>query len=130
MITMMDNSDAKISMIRLSPKPRFLITSACSVATFSSILSPSAMSPTNAPTDLKNAFMIVTLLATRYSASPSRIRIRRITSNRISSRMSILSEQNPITKNNTTKEEPTATKTGSNPSMTSHGLPSLKAVGD
>ena len=130
MITMMDNSDAKISMIRLSPKPRFLITSACSVATFSSILSPSAMSPTNAPTDWKNAFMIVTLLATRYSASPSLIRIRRITSNRISSRMSMLSEQKPITKNSTTKEEPTATKTGSSPSMTSHGFPSLKAVGD
>ena len=46
------------------------------------------------------------------------------------SRMSMLSEQKPITKNSTTKEEPTATKTGSSPSMTSHGFPSLKAVGD
>ena len=35
-----------------------------------------------------------------------------------------------ITKNSTTREEPTATKTGSIPSMTAQGPPPLKLTGD
>ena len=65
--------------------------------------------------EVKNAFMIVTLFATNHSASPSRISIRNIDSNLISSLTSMLSEQKPITKNSTTRDEPTATKTGSIP---------------
>lgn len=75
------------------------------------------------------SFMIVTLFATNHSASPSRISIRRIDSNLISSLTSMLSEQKPITKNSTTRDEPTATKTGSTPSMTAQGPPPLKLTG-
>ena len=82
------------------------------------------------PMEVKNAFMIVTLFATNHSASPSRISIRNIDSNLISSFTSMLSEQKPITKNSTTREEPTATKTGSIPSMTAQGPPPLKLTGD
>lgn len=65
--------------------------------------------------EVKNAFMIVTLFATNHSASPSQISIRNIDSNLISSLTSMLSEQKPITKNSTTRDEPTATKIGSIP---------------
>ena len=94
------------------------------------VIFPALSSPTRFPMEVKKAFIIVTLFATIYSASPRRIKIRRITSNLISSRMSILSEQNPITKNRTTREEPTATNMGSMPAMTFHGPPPLNASGD
>ena len=79
--------------------------------------------------EVKNAFIIVTLFATNHSASPNRISIRNIDSNLISSLTSMLSEQKPITKNSTTRDEPTATKTGSIPSMTAQGPPPLKLTG-
>ena len=56
--------------------------------------------------------------------------IRSITSNLISSLISILSLQKPMTKNSTTSEEPTATNIGSMPAITAHGPPPLKFTGD
>lgn len=47
-------------------------------------------------------------MKSKSAASPSRISIRRIDSNLISSFTSMLSEQKPITKNSTTRDEPTA----------------------
>ena len=126
----MDNNAASISIIRLSPNPRFLIMSACVLSMVSVVFVPDDSRFTKFPMDVKNAFIIVTLFATNHSASANRISIRRMTSNLISSLISTLSEQNPITKNNTTKEDPTATKIGSIPSITAHGPPPLKSTGD
>ena len=129
-ITMMDKSAAKINIIRLSPKPSPLIISACSALMVNVVLSPADKSPTSLPTDVKKARIIVTFFVTSHSAIPSRINIRRIDSNRSSSLTSTLSEQKPITKNKTTKDDPTATKVGSISIMTFHGPPPLKVVGD
>ena len=127
---MMDNKAARMSITRLSPNPRFLMTSACVLSMLSVTVVPAVIRFTRFPMDVKNAFIIVTLFATNHSASPNRISIRRIASNRISSFTSTLSEQKPMTKNNTTREEPTATKIGSIPSMIAHGPPPLKFTGD
>ena len=129
-IMMIASSAVRISITRLSPNPSSLITSACALSMASCVVVPAEISPTRFPMEVKNAFIIVTLLATNHSASPNRISIRRIDSNLISSFTSILSEQKPITKNSTTREEPTATKIGSIPSMTAHGPPPLKLTGD
>ncbi len=127
---MIAKSAAKISMTRLSPKPSPEITSACVSSISSTGMVPGVKSPTRFPMDVKNAFMIVTLLVTNHSASARRISIRRITSKRISSLTSILSEQKPMTKNSTTNDDPTATKIGSMLSMTAQGPPFLKLTGD
>ena len=129
-MTMMDNKAARMSITRLSPNPRFLMTSAWVLSMVSVTVVPAVIRFTRLPMDVKNAFIIVTLFATNHSASPNRISIRRIASNRISSFTSTLSEQKPMTKNNTTREEPTATKIGSIPSMIAHGPPPLKFTGD
>ena len=60
----------------------------------------------------------------------TRIHIRRIASNRISSRISTDSAQNPMTKKRTTRAEPIPTKRGSIPSMILQGPPPLNPVGD
>ena len=106
------------------------LISACVLSIASCVVVPADISPTRFPMEVKNAFMIVTLFATNHSASPSRISILRIDSNLISSFTSMLSEQKPITKNSTTRDEPTATKTGSIPSITAQGPPPLKLTGD
>ena len=116
-IMMIASSAVRISITRLSPNPSPLMTSACALSMASCVVVPAEISPTRFPMEVKNAFIIVTLLATNHSASPNRISIRRIDSNLISSFTSILSEQKPITKNSTTREEPTATKIGSIPSI-------------
>ena len=126
----MERSAAKISMIRLSPNPKFLMISACVLLMDNVDVVPAESKLTQFPMDVKNAFIIVTQFATKYSESASLISILSITSNRISSLISTLSEQKPITKNNTTSDEPTATKIGCMPSTTAHGPPPLKSTGD
>ena len=126
----MESSAANINMTRLSPNPKFLITSACALSILSVVVVPAVSRLTRFPMEVKNAFIIVTLFATNHSASPTRISILRITSNRISSFTSTLSEQKPITKNKTTRDEPTATKIGSIPSIIAQGPPPLKLTGD
>ena len=129
-MTMTLSSAASISMISPSPNPKSFMTSACALSMVSVVYPPADSAFTRFPIVLKNAFMIVTLFATSHSEIPSRISIRRITSKRISSRTSTLSAQNPITKNSTTREEPTATKIGSTLSTNAHGPPPLKFTGD
>ena len=129
-IMMIASKAVSISITRLSPNPSPLMMSACVLSMASCIVVPADISPTRFPMEVKNAFIIVTLFATNHSASPSRISIRNIDSNLISSFTSILSEQKPITKNSTTRDEPTATKIGSIPSMTAQGPPPLKLTGD
>ena len=125
-----DKRAAKISIIRLSPNPRSLIISACVLLIVRVVLVPAVRAFTRFPMVVKNAFIIVTLFATNHSASASLINILRITSNRISSLMSTLSEQKPMTKNSTTSEEPTATKIGLIASIAAQGPPPLKSTGD
>ena len=129
-IMMIASKAVSISITRLSPNPSSLMISACVLSIASCVVVPADISPTRFPMEVKNAFMIVTLFATNHSASPSRISIRNIDSNLISSFTSMLSEQKPITKNSTTRDEPTATKTGSIPSITAQGPPPLKLTGD
>ena len=129
-IMMIASNAVSISITRLSPNPSPLMTSTCVLSMASCVFVPAEISPTRFPMEVKNAFIIVTLFATNHCASPNQISIRRIDSNLISSFTSMLSEQKPITKNSTTREEPTATKTGSIPSMTAYGPPPLKLTGD
>ena len=124
------SSAASSNIIRLSPNPSPLIMSACAESMASVVYCPADNAFTRFPMVEKNAFIIVTLFATSHSAIPNRISIRRIASNRISSRTSTLSEQNPRTKNSTTRDEPTPTKIGSILSTTCHGPPPLKFTGD
>ena len=130
MIMIIASNAVRINITRLSPNPRFLITSAWVLSIASVVVLPADISDTRFPIEVKNAFIIVTLFATNHSARPNRMSIRRMDSNRISSFTSILSEQKPITKNRTTRDEPTATKIGSIPSITAHGPPPLKLTGD
>ena len=127
---MMDKSAAKISIIKLSPNPKFLMISACVLLMDNVDVVPAESKLTQFPMDVKNAFMIVTQFTTKYSDNANLISILRITSNLISSLISTLSEQKPITKNNTTSDEPTATKIGCIPSTTAQGPPPLKLTGD
>ena len=129
-IITIDSIDASISITRLAPNPRFLITSACVLFIVSSVMFPALSSFTRLPAELKNAFMMVTLLATSHSAIPTLISILNITSNLMSSLMSTLSEQKPITKKRTTSEEPTPTNIGSMLSTALHGPPPLNDSGD
>lgn len=126
----MDKSAASISITRLSPNPKFLIISAWALSIASSLMVPADSILTRFPMEVKNAFMMVTLFTTNHSASAKRINIRRMTSNRISSLTSTLSEQKPMTKKSTTREQPTATKIGSIPSIIAHGPPPLNVTGD
>ena len=121
---------ASIIIKRLSPNPRFFMISFCSSGIFSFVVFPCVIRPTRFPADVKNAFIIVTLFATSHSAIPILINIRRIVSNLTSSLMSMLSEQKPMTKNRTTRDEPTATNIGSRFAITPQGPPSLKLTGD
>ena len=129
-IITIESIDASISITRLAPNPRFLITSACVLSILSSVIFPALSNFTRLPAELKNAFIMVTLLATSHSAIPTLISILNITSNLISSLISTLSEQKPITKNKTTSEEPTPTNIGSTLSTALHGPPSLNDSGD
>ena len=110
-IMMIASKAVSISITRLSPNPSPLMMSACVLSIASCVVVPADISPTRFPMEVKNAFMIVTLFATNHSASPSRISIRNMDSNLISSFTSMLSEQKPITKNSTTRDEPTAPMT-------------------
>ena len=112
-IMTIDSIEVRINITRLAPNPRFLIISACVLSMVSLTIFPALNSFTRFPTEVKNAFIMVTLFATSHSAIPILISILNITSNLISSFTSTLSEQKPITKNKTTKDEPTPTKIGS-----------------
>ena len=86
---MIASKAVSISITRLSPNPSSLMISACVLSIASCVVVPADISPTRFPMEVKNAFMIVTLFATNHSASPSRISIRNIDSNLISSFTSI-----------------------------------------